>query len=367
MQRPRSANLAVSLSNTAPRNNSPEDRVLRFPRPWLFELQLQPRALALACAIVQWTLPSNRGGYCFFSARKLAERLGWSEATVKRAFADLRAAGILETARRGRRIVSPVTQHRVNAEPIEAENRVNGEPTLSKPRSRQNLRLREGASKQRPSLDATAAPAVVAPSLGNEKRSEGKKTEECDEAPTANPGSKAGRILRELEAAVTAEGLELSSSDTVRRKRVWAVRDALGDRKYPRGPDRGAGSPDTSDLLRTVKKAIADGWAERTGADVIRHALKNPENYERYSGSGAIEVIRESAREEDALGDRTAKCEERNAGAHRPAELVEGDDGRFECAHKCGFSKSADLRSYELKRDEKRRDEAAAKQRRMAL
>ena len=39
------------------------------------------RELALANAIIQWTLPS---GWCWYSARKFSERLGWSQATVER-------------------------------------------------------------------------------------------------------------------------------------------------------------------------------------------------------------------------------------------------------------------------------------------
>jgi len=79
-------------------------QVIRFPQPWFFDLGLQPRALALACAIAQWTL---KKGWCYYSAADLATRLGWSARTVERALGDLRKAEILNRNRRGIRLLPP--------------------------------------------------------------------------------------------------------------------------------------------------------------------------------------------------------------------------------------------------------------------
>lgn len=333
---PRSASPSVQQSSPVPK-----DRVLRFPRPWLFDLKLSPRALALACAIVQWTLPSNRGGYCFYSARKLGELLGWSRPTVERALADLRAADILETARRGRRIVAPVMQSSINGDCPKTGNSINADGTLTKPRSTQNLRLeREGVSKRRSSLEALEE-RKVAHSLKKKERFERKNLKVIGESSiqTTKPENEAESVLAELETIVTAEGTELSCSETVRRKRLWAVKDALRDRKYPRGPDRGEGSPDTSDLLITVKRAISDGWAGRNGADVIRHALKNPENYD----GGARGGKKPRSNSHEGIIDRGDESRERESadivacrGNHEDLELSASRQWRV-CRERCGF------------------------------
>lgn len=71
--------------------NPSEVHSLRSPRPWIFDLGLKPRALGLACAIIQWTLPD---GWCWFSIRKLAERLRWSPRTTQRGYSDLIRSGV---------------------------------------------------------------------------------------------------------------------------------------------------------------------------------------------------------------------------------------------------------------------------------
>jgi hypothetical protein len=256
---------------------------------------------------------------------------------VDRAFADLRAAGILETARRGRRITSPVMATPINGDSPEMGNSINADRTLTKPRSTQNLELEsEGVSKRRSSLEAIGERAH---SLGKKERFELKKVAGKAKIQTTKPENEAESVLADLETTVTAEGTELSCSETVRRKRLWAVKDALRDRKYPRGPDRGEGSPDTSDLLITVKRAISDGWAGRNGADVIRHALKNPENYD----GGARGGKKPRSNSHEGIIDRGDESRERESaeiaacrGNHEDLELSASRQWRV-CRERCGF------------------------------
>ena len=99
-------------SNNSPTTSKCPESVIRFPRPWLFGALagFPPRALAVASAIIQWTTPEDRGGWCYYSSSELAEFFGWSLDTIKRALRDLRDAGILERRgerTRGVRIISP--------------------------------------------------------------------------------------------------------------------------------------------------------------------------------------------------------------------------------------------------------------------
>lgn len=89
---------------------------LTSPRQWLFERKLKPRELATASAIIQWTLK----GWCWYSAKELAERTGWGRATVERAIAGLIKKGIAErNGGRGKKGIR-IPDRSINAEGLEA-------------------------------------------------------------------------------------------------------------------------------------------------------------------------------------------------------------------------------------------------------
>jgi len=87
----------------------------------------------------------------------------------------------------------------------------------------------------------------------------------------------------------------------------------------------------------------------------IRSAIKRLETRDR------LRAFAEPFEQEDRIGggldegDRITACAESHAGAHTPGALKEREDGRFACGFGCGFSKSGDVRAYELKQSKRER------------
>jgi len=94
--------------------------------------------------------------------------------------------------------------------------------------------------------------------------------------------------------------------------------------------------------------------------DGVRNAIKKFDTRERLRAHAAAYLELERADAEAGEADRKTECAEEHEGTHTPRALEAGDDGRFECAHRCGFSISAALRAYGLEQDEKHRAKAEA-------
>ena len=339
---------------TRHQNNNPEtqDRVLRFPRPWLFDVKLSPRALALACAIVQWTLPSNRGGFCFYSARKLGELLGWSRPTVERALADLRAADILETARRGRRIVAPVMASSINGDGPKMGNSINADGTLNEPRrSRHNL----GLSKAKREGNASSKDRHQALSRNSRDRVEN----ESNEPSQANPTESAQvETTRAKSKSATSEATTLTGEIVAEFNRQ--AEDHGIAKREKATPELARAVSATGETLEELRRGVVGVFAENTDhrddeqrlwflkqGYGIRSAIKRLETRDRLRAFAPFEQDKARAGLDD--GDRKTVCAESNAGAHAPGALKKREDGRFACGFACGFNKSADVRAYELR------------------
>jgi len=293
----------------------PATEVLRFPRPWLFELQLKPRALALACALVQWTLPSNRGGFCFYSARKLGDLLGWSVPTVERALADLRAAGVLETARRGRRIVAPVMDPPINGDGPERENPINGDGTLNEP-----------SSLTEPRTEGKLSSTVVA---------------EVKIEPIKTPSKNSSRLQNQADELITlfnefATACEHPKRESPTRKLLDAVERFEGDEQAARDAVAGLFFEDDGwqldhdgGIVQALKRAAYFGPIGREVREKQEH-IENDERRierartERQATLARCKVAHAWSRSSSAFGLGEARCCD-VCGAH---ETLDGDRWR---------------------------------------
>ncbi len=280
--------------------SQPKAEVIRFPRPWLFELQLKPRALALACAIVQWTL---KKGWCFYSASDLARRLGWSARTVERGLADLAQAQILERNRRGIRIVPPQQTIIKTVESSDNAALPSDNPGGNKRRTSDNG---GGATKH---TDLKKKQPIQEEREG--QCSIERSTHDLDE------------ILSSLQQASRDQGVE--PDPRTRRKRGWEVRDALRDGWTP------------EELQFALLGTLDDGWALRHGVDPIAHAARNTGTYVE-AGRGWKEGEEAKRREEEEarqLEEASRKrCETEN-GPHTRERLTWRPTYAF-CTD-CGF------------------------------
>ena len=282
-------------------NSKPQTEVIRFPRPWLFGLQLKPRALALACAIVQWTL---KRGWCYYSATDLARRLGWSARTVERGLADLVQAQILERNRRGIRIVPPQQTIIKTVESSDNAAAPSDNAVGNKIRTSDNG---GGATKH---TDLKKKQPI-------QEEREGQSFME-------KPAHNLDVTLSTLEKASRDQDVE--SDPRTQRKRRWEVRDALRDGWTPQ------------ELQFALVGALEDGWALRHGVDVIAHAARNPGTYVDIGRelNEAHEAAQKAEEEERAEHEASVRNCEGEHGPHSRERLAWRPTYAF-CV-KCGFT-----------------------------
>jgi len=248
----------VKYDEPTPRNTD-ADNIVRFPRPWMFELNLQPRALGLALAISQWTL---KKGWCYYSASQFAQRLGWSERTVKRGFADLRGAGILDRHRRGVRLVPPLSPPRASTVTDKKRKGDNGGPATKEPIKILTEPRRKERASSNPVAEVKAEPDIEPLALVS--------SDSQDRESQNHQKRQDGESLSDIEARLDDCARESNATPTNKKAgRLFEIRDALGK----------GHSPDA--LVLAVDRAAADPWVVKHEAwgDIVAHTCKNVARY----------------------------------------------------------------------------------------
>lgn len=252
---------AVKYDSTLRTSADTADNIVRFPRPWMFELNLQPRALALALAITQWTL---KKGWCYYSAAELARRLGWSERTVKRGLADLRAAGILDRHRRGVRLVPPLSPPRASTVTDKKRKGDNGGPATSKEPIKI---LTEPKRKERAPSNTVAElnaepdiePLALVSSDSQDRESQNHQNQERQYVES----------LSDIEAKLDKRASDANAAvQHPKAGRRFEIRDALA--KYT--PDK---------LAEAVERAASSPWVIKCEGwgDIVAHVCKHAKRY----------------------------------------------------------------------------------------
>jgi len=248
----------VKYDEPTPRTDA--DNIVRFPRPWMFELNLQPRALALTLAISQWTL---KKGWCYYSASQLAQRLGWSERTVKRGFADLRAAGILDRHRRGVRLVPPLSPPRASTVTDKKRKGDNGGPATKEPIKTFTEPKRKERASSNPVAELKAEPDIEPLALVS---SDSRDREIQEQTQKRQDGEKISDIEARLDDCARDANAAPTNPKAGRR---FEIRDALA-------------KGHTADVLvEAVDRAASDPWVVENEAwgDIVSHVCKHVARY----------------------------------------------------------------------------------------
>ena len=204
------------------------------------------------------------------------------------------------------------------------------EPSLSEGREAKKQKRREERTRAKPNPVPSSgnsprppeAPAIAAALVS-----------EFNRLSRAHDNSRRERVTPELERTVAASGETLEQLLDV-------VVGLFGEN---------AGHRDQSQRLWFLKQGYGIG-----------NAIKKFDTRERLRAHAAAYLELERADAEAGEADRKTECAEEHEGTHTPRALEAGDDGRFECAHRCGFSISAALRAYGLEQDEAHRAKVEA-------